>query len=606
MAVTVTPLLTTVDAALSTTGWTADGEWGGLNTDDAIFREGGGSLRGQISEAAGHLYHTLGAVDLTAAANRRVYAWILPPGSFDTFANGGLRIVLGDDTNRIAYYVGGNDVNQFQVGAWSCVTLDANNVPTNFEVLAGSEGSLDLTAITEIGVGINNPAKAVGSSPNSWCDIITYGTGLRITGGGSGTEGNFAELAADDTDTANAYGIIREIQAGVYGIQGDLIFGDGPGSGSIDFLDDDVVVLVEDNVKGTGTNTDISINGAHNATGSFSVELGLAVGSGDTQNGRSGLLFINTNALQSVNFDWSDADAETLLLYGCSMTRMTGTVAFSADATNGPNHKLSGCTFAECGQVGMGRVVGRNLTFAGHDGVDSAVLWNADIDIKNSQFLANTDSTNDPAAIEHTVAGTFGYNNLQFADNDFDIRNSINAATADSYPDSNQDSSQKLGDATTVGVGQSFTNVTSGKLSNARFDLSKTGSPTGNLVAKLYALASAIGGGDDVPTGAALATSDPVSAAGLTGTLVVTQFNFSDNITMAATTDYFIAVEEDAGYSGGASDNVNVGTDTSSPTHTGNMATDDGSDPACFLHFSRKLRRANCLVKLGGSDTAFG
>lgn len=439
MAVTITKNLSDVHDASTTSGWTSDGNWGSLATDTSIFREGGTSLRGQVSASAGHVYYTLGtSVDLTAAANRRVYAWLLPPGSFDTIANGGLRIVLGDSVsgNRRGYYVGGNDTTLFTAGAWYCVTLDVNNLPASYAQLAGT-GAPTFTAIDQIGVGINNPSKAVGNSPNSWFDIVRYGTGITVYAGTSGAPGTFADIAADDASTAagKAYGIVRKIQAGVYGVQGDITWGDSAGSNTFYFKDSSAVVVAEDHVLGTGTPTDIQFKVVGNGTAATQhFELGLAVGTGDTQSGRNGVTFLNANITSlPVIFDASNINVQEVFLYGCTFTGVkkasTLNPIFSSDATNGPNHVLSGVTFDRCTQVDIGRVPARNCNFSGYTpDTNGALWWQTNIDIKNSKFLANTDSTNSPAAIEQDTAGSFTYDNLTFSGNDYDINNSSTGA----------------------------------------------------------------------------------------------------------------------------------------------------------------------------------
>ena len=51
----------------------------------------------------------------------------------------------------------------------------------------------------------------------------------------------------------------------------------------------------------------------------------------------------------------------------------------------------------------------------------SALLWNPSINIQESQFIAHTDDTNDPHAIEHPYSGEIDYNALFFSGNDYDI-----------------------------------------------------------------------------------------------------------------------------------------------------------------------------------------
>jgi hypothetical protein len=66
-------------------------------------------------------------------------------------------------------------------------------------------------------------------------------------------------------------------------------------------------------------------------------------------------------------------------------------------------------------------------------GTGSALQWNANIDIKNCDFIANTDSQvgtmNNPHAVQHSNAGTFTYDGLSFSGNDYDIH--FTAASGD-------------------------------------------------------------------------------------------------------------------------------------------------------------------------------
>lgn len=582
MAVTVVSNLSLWSAADANTGWVSSGDSPAAYA--GFQREGSNCLGAQISQSADHFHIPTGSGDAPGSAqnlnNTRVYAWCFPWGNIATKANGGLRIVLGDGTNRRAYYVGGTDDYGFQVGGWTCIVLDTANLPSAFAQLAGA-GAPNLSAITAVGVGCNMVNKATGNVDNFYWDVVRFGLGITVYGGTSGDPGTFAQIAADDASTASgkAHGIIRQLQSGVFGVQGNITWGDNGGTNTFYFKDQDVVVVVENRVHGSGTPTDITLSVVGNSTAATQhYELGVAVGSGDTQSGRNGVQFRNANATQPVVFDASDADLDEFELYGCRFVRIrkSGSVfpKFSADATLGPNHRLSGCAFDRCGQVDLGRVPTRNAIFTGHPGTDGALLWNSNINIKNSSFIANSDVTNDPAAIEHEAAGTFAYNGLLFASNDFDIRNSVNATTQDSYGTANRDGDQQLGNGTIIGVGQSFTtNGSGGTLSSARWFLSKTGSPTGNAVAKVYAH-SGVKGTSSIPTGTALATSNNVDVSTLTGTPTTTVFEFEDEVVLSASTDYVVTIE----YSGGdGSNHVLVGQDSSAPSHGGNISTLTGS-----------------------------
>lgn len=103
-----------------------------------------------------------------------------------------------------------------------------------------------------------------------------------------------------------------------------------------------------------------------------------------------------------------------------------------------------------------------------------------------------------------------------------------------------------LQQAATVGAGQSFTPATSGLLSAVSVFLAKIASPTGNVTVSIYAHDGGTYGSTGKPTGAALATSDPVDASTLTGSAVLTAFTFSNPPTLTSGTHYFLVVEYSA------------------------------------------------------------
>ena len=137
----------------------------------------------------------------------------------------------------------------------------------------------------------------------------------------------------------------------------------------------------------------------------------------------------------------------------------------------------------------------------------------------------------------------------------------------DNYAISNNDSVINLSNSSFEAVGQSFTGDGS-PADEVDFELNKTGSPTGNAVAKLR-LHSGTFGFDGIPIGPTLATSDNFDVSTLTGTPTTITFNFSTPFTPVNGTNYFVTVE----YSGGGGgDFINVGYDGISPTHGGNYA----------------------------------
>lgn len=147
------------------------------------------------------------------------------------------------------------------------------------------------------------------------------------------------------------------------------------------------------------------------------------------------------------------------------------------------------------------------------------------------------------------------------------IVNQTNAPT-NSYSESNTSSSRVIQN-TTPRNAQCFV-AKGGNLSTSKFDLKKTGAPTGNSTSKIYAVSGTCGV-DAIPTGAALATSGTLDVSTLTTSFVLTTFTFTggNQIALTAGTSYFVSVE----YTGGdASNRVDVGNDNTSPTDPGNAA----------------------------------
>lgn len=150
--------------------------------------------------------------------------------------------------------------------------------------------------------------------------------------------------------------------------------------------------------------------------------------------------------------------------------------------------------------------------------------------------------------------------------NTFDSQSSV----IDTYATSNRDGDWGLLAGVRIGTGQSF--VGTGEIiSNAQFLLSKTGSPTGNATAKIYAHSGTYGT-SSIPTGSALATSDnfDISTLNTTPTLETLSFSGANQITLTNGTNYVLTIEWNGG---DASNLLSVGRDTSSPTHGGNSST---------------------------------
>lgn len=158
----------------------------------------------------------------------------------------------------------------------------------------------------------------------------------------------------------------------------------------------------------------------------------------------------------------------------------------------------------------------------------------------------------------------------------------------DSYSESNASGYSVVRAGHITQLGQSFIAI-AGTLDSCKFELKKSGSPTGNITAKLYAHTGTFGT-DGKPTGSVLATSDNFDIATLTTTeqLITFSFTGADRVNLTAGTHYCIEVE----YTGGDSSNyLRVGNDSSSPTHSGNASFYDSSwqttaNDVCFYVYA--------------------
>lgn len=211
-----------------------------------------------------------------------------------------------------------------------------------------------------------------------------------------------------------------------------------------------------------------------------------------------------------------------------------------------------------------------------------------------------------------TAFGTDTTPTLEFTGTDAapgnDIRHTVHIHTApfsvvcDSYSETNRDSDAVIGGGSGTSIGQSFTG-NGGTLTSAQFFLSKSGTPPSGLMAvRIYAHAGTFGT-NGTPTGSSLALSGTVNITTLTATPTLTTFTFTgvNEITLTATTKYFVVLQ----YGEGLNDLL-VGIDTTSPGHGGNYWDDSILDEAgrdvCFYVNTQPTPLLN---KISGTDGGF-
>lgn len=405
---------TLVDHADAVGTWTSPvgGESLTVFTAEPTPVEATGCLGMVVSTQTADILFPITSVDLT---DTLIYAWGFPRGAMDTIVNGGVAVILLDATpDEIGYHVAGSDLAGFRHGTgpvdWQCYVIDTGSLPANTTALAGTLGGLDVTVITGIGLMYKTLSKSVGGANNCFTDTIRYGNqGIEITAGTSGVPSNFLDIATEDRSGADgtAYGICRELGAGLYGLQGAVTFGDADNTTATFFADTDKTITFED--RGLGTNKYSITVRAGGATGTTTFRMGTISG---TTLGTNGCAFLCPTGV-GAKFDASDIVLQSLLLYGTSFTNFDQGMLFSADATNGPNHDVFSCTFTGCSQIDPGKVDFKNNAInATASSTTGAILLDADGTSTWSDLSFTSGGTGH--AIYITATGTYTFSNFSY------------------------------------------------------------------------------------------------------------------------------------------------------------------------------------------------
>ena len=165
--------------------------------------------------------------------------------------------------------------------------------------------------------------------------------------------------------------------------------------------------------------------------------------------------------------------------------------------------------------------------------------WTTITNVEGYQLLdVNNDAVNEPYYSQwNTDKPTRTINDFYERHKWLHRESTIESSCADSGSDF------QVANATIIGQSQSFANgVNAQYLTRVRARMKKTGSPTGNLTAKLYAHSGTFGT-SSIPTGAALATSVNFDVATLTTAYVEYEIAFTTQFEMLASTNYTIALE---------------------------------------------------------------
>lgn len=369
-----------------------------LNTDNVL--EGTNSVGDKVSAATITTYALGAAVTgepfnfSSGGANQDDHIFMITQlqGSVDTLANGGIGIVVADDlaTDSVGtWYVG---PKSGYTGGWVYYVVDPQR---NFDTVTAGTGAwtttgnpAQLSGVDGLGVRWKILNTIMGSSDNCFLDVMSVGTGYRITNGDAGsTEGKFSDISIFEETSTNRYGAL-ESKSGVLFPLCKIYVGASTGATNTVFIDDGFTVVWQDSFvrstfyelalqKGTGT-TDVTLsNGTLKAAGSTEVYLDFA-----------GVTSVNITNLNVERARLIDLDA--VCTWSGGQVVNSGLMQFFGAAT------LNNVNF-----------------ISGTDSASLKITTNTYLD--NVNDISFTRGTTTSHAIEITATGTYSFDNITFS-----------------------------------------------------------------------------------------------------------------------------------------------------------------------------------------------
>lgn len=413
------------------TGWTGDDASTVVNATGEFY-EGSNGLSSQFGENPEEMYTTQDSVGMGTfnidLSDSTVY-WLAKDNLGEPFSAGGMGVIIGDGTDRVGYYAGGNNavgipLSTFFNGYKFDVSVVVATPGTDWVAQAGSEANLAQTAVTEIGIQTHHLDKANGPSDNCFYDAFRYiandSYALTINGGTSGTPETMSDVAGDDI--TNGWGLVSNPVGSLYYFNGPTEWGTPSGTANSYFeATGEQWLWLGDNGGGAALGVGhfpFRLIGNATGTNSFVID-GVAV----------------VNVGTGADFDLSDTNMDTVEIDGCSFD---GLASFDAPSA-GTSDFVTNTVFTNCGLV-----TGNECDFDGSsfltptvaaDG--AAVNWNETItgvhtisELDNTTFSMGTNNhhaVSFPTTVSNGADITL--NNIEFtgfdADGTGDSDNSI-------------------------------------------------------------------------------------------------------------------------------------------------------------------------------------
>lgn len=300
--------------------------------------------------------------DVTIDTNGAVLVWGFwaSPASLSTYANGGLKIIYGEDVGNFwAWDCSGSDFEPNPLGGWYCYALDtAIGSPDDTVGTVSGTGSC-------IGLAVNCTAQARGY-PFAVNAIRVGRCTLEVTNGQAAAYGTFAGMESFDTSTTQRYGLFQNIY-GTYRWQGLMSL--GVTATSVDFRDGSVSISVANTPNVTSSFNKIEVHHA-----SSNVEWSAVTMTSPGVN--------DTVAATASRGDFEAVDNATIEKTSCSFTDM-GTFIYQSNST------LDTVTYRRCNLVTQGGATFTSCVFEETNDSEKAILATNPSVITYSNFVSD-------------------------------------------------------------------------------------------------------------------------------------------------------------------------------------------------------------------------
>jgi hypothetical protein len=403
-----------IDDAESTTDWDGYGSLTMAAVGSDAVACGNNAIEVAVRAAGtyGSKYDMTTPVNF-AVEGRRLYLWLWIGTSdvLDIADNGGVHVYAEDSSNNWGYYyIGGSDTGWVGQG-YKRVCIDLNRTPD-----ANGGTDPDVTVIQFVGAGVVALA-GLGKGILLQIDHLHYGTEVGIYGGTQADPLTFEDIITGDVD--NCYGLVDKNKANAYELASHLIIGDTGGAANTWFSSTNEIVVWADNPL-TGGDNILSL-AENNGETHFLFGNSDPTGGGEAEVGFDGTVMYSANDIFGLGYGLDLTSGVTeLKIFGSTFQGADDSIRMSSDTT----HRFKSNSVVDCGIFKANQAEIRNCFFnrtADTNFSGSALEWNDSINIQDSSFLANTDTTNNPHGILHLETGEATYDNLSFAGNDFDV-----------------------------------------------------------------------------------------------------------------------------------------------------------------------------------------